>query len=98
MDEHGELVGPGDPVARTERSSRTCAWRLPFRATFADIVKFGIFVADMSILPWSARSAIVTLTVRSRGEHRGLGDALFRPGYPSKSTHSRSCGHDGRCS
>ena len=52
MDEHGELVGPGDPVAQTERVFENLRLALAAGgATFAEILKFGVFVTDMSILP-----------------------------------------------
>jgi enamine deaminase RidA (YjgF/YER057c/UK114 family) len=42
MDEQGELVGPGDPVAQTERVFENLRLALAAGgATFADIVKFG---------------------------------------------------------
>ena len=52
MDEQGELVGPGDPIAQTERVFENLRLALAAAgATFADIVKFGVFVTDMSMLP-----------------------------------------------
>ena len=83
MDEHGELVGPGDPVAQTERVFENMRLALAAAgATFADIVKFGVFVTDMSTLP-------VVREVRDRHVDRTRPPAstavqvvaLFRPGY-----------------
>ena len=46
------MVGPGDPVAQTERVFENLGLALAAAgATFADIVKFGVYVTDMSILP-----------------------------------------------
>jgi enamine deaminase RidA (YjgF/YER057c/UK114 family) len=83
MDEHGELVGPGDPVAQTERVFENLGLALAAAgATFADIVKFGVFVTDISILP-------VVREIRDRHIDRAQPPAstavqiaaLFRPGY-----------------
>ena len=83
MDEHGELVGPGDPVAQTERVFENLRLALSAGgATFADIVKFGVFVTDMSILP-------VVREIRDRHIDPAQPPAstavqvaaLFRPGY-----------------
>ena len=83
MDEHGELVGPGDPVAQTERVFENLRLALAAAgATFADIVKFGVFVTDMSFLP-------VVREIRDRHVDPAQPPAstavevaaLFRPGY-----------------
>ena len=83
MDEHGELVGSGDPVAQTERVLENLRLALAAAgATFVDIVKFGVFVTDMSILP-------VVREIRDRHVDRAQPPAstavqvaaLFRPGY-----------------
>ena len=83
MDEHGELVGPGDPVAQTERVFENLGLALAAAgATFADIIKFGVFVTDMSILP-------VVREIRDRHVDRARPPAstavqvaaLFRPGF-----------------
>jgi enamine deaminase RidA (YjgF/YER057c/UK114 family) len=91
MDEHGELVGTGDPVAQTERVFENLRLALAAAgATFADIVKFGVFVTDMSILPWSARSAIVTLIVPGRRRvPRSRWSPCSVPVTSSRSTRSR---------
>jgi enamine deaminase RidA (YjgF/YER057c/UK114 family) len=83
MDEQGELVGEGDPAAQVERVFENLGRALAAAgATFVDVVKFGIFVTDISILP-------VIREVRDR--HVDTGNppastavqvgALFRPGY-----------------
>jgi enamine deaminase RidA (YjgF/YER057c/UK114 family) len=67
MDENGELAGGSDPKAQAERVFENL--RLVLEATgasFTGVVKLGIFVTDISILPDSARSGIGTLTRRSR--------------------------------
>ena len=83
MDEHGELVGPDDPVAQTERVFENLRLALAAAgATFADIVKFGVYVTDMSYLP-------VVREIRDRQVDRAAPPAstaiqvgaLFRPGY-----------------
>ena len=83
MDEHGELVGPDDPVAQTERVFENLRLALAAAgATFADIVKFGVYVTDMSFLP-------VVREIRDRYVDRAHPPAstavqvaaLFRPGY-----------------
>ena len=82
-DEHGELVGPGDPGAQTERVFENLRLaRAAANATFADIVKFGVYVTDMSILP-------VVREIRDRHVDPAQPPAstavqvaaLFRPGY-----------------
>jgi enamine deaminase RidA (YjgF/YER057c/UK114 family) len=83
MDEHGELVGPGDPVAQTERVFENLRLALDVAgASFADIIKFGVYVTDISILP-------VVREIRDRHVDRARPPAstavqvaaLFRPGY-----------------
>ncbi len=83
MDEHGELVGPGDPVAQTERVFENLRLALDVAgASFADIIKFGVYVTDISILP-------VVREIRDRHIDRARPPAstavqvaaLFRPGY-----------------
>lgn len=83
MDEHGELVGPDDPVAQTERVFENLGLALAAAgATFEDIIKFGVFVTDMSILP-------VVREIRDRHVDRAQPPAstavqvaaLFRPGF-----------------
>jgi enamine deaminase RidA (YjgF/YER057c/UK114 family) len=83
MDEHGELVGPDDPVAQAERVFENLRIALAAAgASFADIIKFGVFVTDMSFLP-------VVREIRDRHVDRSQPPAstavqvaaLFRPGY-----------------
>lgn len=83
MDERGELVGEGDPWVQTERVFENLRLALAAAgATFAEVIKFGIFTTDISILP-------VVRVVRDR--HVDIDNppastafqvgALFRPGY-----------------
>ena len=83
MDEHGELVGEADPAAQTERVFENLRLALAAAgASFADIVKFGVYVTDMSILP-------VVREIRDRHVDPAQPPAstavqvaaLFRPGY-----------------
>jgi enamine deaminase RidA (YjgF/YER057c/UK114 family) len=83
MDADGRLVGPGDPGAQAERAFENIGRALAAAgATFADVVKFSIFVTDISILP-------VIRHVRDRHidtEHPPASTAvqvgaLFQPGY-----------------
>lgn len=83
MDDHGELVGPDDPLAQTERVFENLRLALAAAgATFADIIKFGVYVTDMSILP-------TVREIRDRHVDRAQPPAstavqvgaLFRPGY-----------------
>jgi enamine deaminase RidA (YjgF/YER057c/UK114 family) len=83
MDENGELVGPGDPQAQAERVFANLAMALEAAgATFSDVIKFGVFVTDIAILP-------VVREVRNRyldtaGPPASTAvqvSALFRPGY-----------------
>jgi enamine deaminase RidA (YjgF/YER057c/UK114 family) len=83
MDEAGELVGEGDPRAQTERVFENLGHALAAAgATFADVIKLGVFVTDIGILP-------VIREIRDR--HVDTANppvstavqvgALFRPGY-----------------
>jgi enamine deaminase RidA (YjgF/YER057c/UK114 family) len=82
MDENGELVGAGDPRAQAEQVFANLERVLAAAgATFADVIRFGVFVTDIGILP-------VVREVRDR--HVGANPpastavqvgALFQPGY-----------------
>lgn len=83
MDEHGSLVGPADPVAQVERVFENLQSALAVAgATFADVVKFGIFVTDISILPIirEVRDRHVD-TAQPPASTAVQVAALFRPGY-----------------
>jgi enamine deaminase RidA (YjgF/YER057c/UK114 family) len=83
MDEHGELVGEGDAAAQAERVFENLRLALDAAgATFADVVMFGIFVTDISILPAirEVRDRYVDLD-RPPASTAVQVAALFRPGY-----------------
>ncbi len=83
MDEHGELVGAGDPAAQAERVYQNLHLALAaVGATFADVIKLGAFVTDITILPVlrEARDRYVDIgnpPASTAVEVR----ALFQPGY-----------------
>jgi enamine deaminase RidA (YjgF/YER057c/UK114 family) len=62
QDEHGELVGPGDPDAQARQvfeNLRRCLKAVG--ADFADVVKLGFLVVDFACLPalGAARDAVI---------------------------------------
>ena len=83
MDEHGELVGPGDPVAQAERAFDNLRLALATAgATFADVVRFGVFVTGIGFLPAvrEVRDRHVD-TERPPASTAVEVGSLFRPGY-----------------
>jgi enamine deaminase RidA (YjgF/YER057c/UK114 family) len=83
MDEHGDLVGEGDPEAQAEQVFANLGRALTAAgATFADVIKFGVFVTDISILPTvrEVRDRFVD-TDRPPASTAVQVAALFRPGY-----------------
>jgi enamine deaminase RidA (YjgF/YER057c/UK114 family) len=83
MNASGELVGPDDPSAQAEQAFENLGRALAAAgATFTDVVKFSIFVTDISILP-----AIRTVRDRFIDTERPPAStavqvgALFQPGY-----------------
>src|SRR5438093_11703721 len=83
MDARGELVGVDDPRAQAERVFENLRSALAAAgATFADVIKFGVFTTDISILP-------VVREIRDRHIDTDLPPAstavqvaaLFQPGY-----------------
>jgi enamine deaminase RidA (YjgF/YER057c/UK114 family) len=83
MDEHGELVGEGDAAVQAERVFENLRLALDAAgATFADVVKFGIFVTNIGILPAirEVRDRYVDLE-RPPASTAVQVAALFRPGY-----------------
>jgi enamine deaminase RidA (YjgF/YER057c/UK114 family) len=83
MDEHGELVGEGDPRAQPEQVFENLGRALTVAgATFADVIKFSVFVTDISILPTvrEVRDGFVD-TNRPPASTAVQVAALFRPGY-----------------
>jgi enamine deaminase RidA (YjgF/YER057c/UK114 family) len=83
MDERGELIGEGDPKAQAERVFENLRLALAAAgATFADVVKFGVFTTDISILPVvrEVRDRFVDTDNPPASTAVQVG-ALFRPGY-----------------
>jgi enamine deaminase RidA (YjgF/YER057c/UK114 family) len=83
QDEHGDLVGPGDPDAQARQvfeNLRRCLAEAG--AGFGDVVKLGIFVLDIAYLPAvrAARDAVVD-TTRPPASTAVQVAALFAPGY-----------------
>jgi enamine deaminase RidA (YjgF/YER057c/UK114 family) len=83
MDANGDLVGRDDPPAQIEQVFRNLGLALAAAgATYDDVVKFSIFVTDISLLP-----AIRTVRDRFIDTERPPAStavqvaALFRPGY-----------------
>jgi enamine deaminase RidA (YjgF/YER057c/UK114 family) len=83
MDDRGELVGADDPRAQAERVFENLRLALAAAgATFADVIKFGVFTTDISILPMvrETRDRYVD-TDRPPASTAVQVAALFRPGY-----------------
>jgi enamine deaminase RidA (YjgF/YER057c/UK114 family) len=83
MDEAGELVGPGDPMAQAERVFENLRVVLEAAgASFTDVIKFGVYVTDISILPAvrEVRDRHVD-TARPPASTAIQVGALFQPGY-----------------
>lgn len=83
MDENGELVGQDDPQAQAERVFANLALALAAAgATFGDVIKLGVFVTDMAILPVvrEVRNRYVD-TAQPPASTAVQVSALFRPGY-----------------
>lgn len=83
QDEHGELVGPGDPAAQARQvfeNLRRCLAQ--GGAGFNDVVKLSFFVLDAADLPAvrAARDAVVD-TARPPASTAVQVAALFAPGY-----------------
>jgi enamine deaminase RidA (YjgF/YER057c/UK114 family) len=83
MDEHGELVGRDDPRAQAEQAFENLRRALAAAdATFADVVKFGIFVTDIALLPVirETRDRYIDVVHPPASTAVQVG-ALFQPGY-----------------
>ena len=83
QDEHGELVGPGDPAAQARQvfeNLRRCLQEAG--ASFGDVVKLGFFVLDIAYLPAlrAARDAVID-TARPPASTAVQVAGLFAPGY-----------------
>jgi reactive intermediate/imine deaminase len=83
IDEEGELVGASDPKAQAERVFENLRLVLAAAgASFADVIKLGIFVTDIAILPVvrEVRDRYVD-TAQPPASTAVQIAALFRPGY-----------------
>lgn len=83
MDEDGELVGESDPKAQAERVFENLQRVLAAAgAAFADVIKFGVYLTDISILPVvrEVRDRYVDTAHPPASTAVQVG-ALFRPGY-----------------
>jgi enamine deaminase RidA (YjgF/YER057c/UK114 family) len=83
MDENGDLVGADDPQVQVERVFQNLGRVLEAAgATFADVIKLGVFVTDIGILPIvrEVRDRHVD-TARPPASTAIQVGALFRPGY-----------------
>jgi enamine deaminase RidA (YjgF/YER057c/UK114 family) len=81
LDEHGNLVGAGDPAAQARQVFENLARCLAAAgATFADVVKLTFLVTDVAILPAvrEARDAHID-TARPPASTAVQVAALFRP-------------------
>jgi enamine deaminase RidA (YjgF/YER057c/UK114 family) len=83
QDEHGELVGPGDPAAQARQvfeNLRRCLAEAG--ASFTDVVKLTFFVLDVADLPAvrDARDAVID-TSQPPASTAVQVAALFAPGY-----------------
>ena len=83
QDEHGELVGPGDPEAQARRVFENIGRCLAEAgASFADVVKLGFFVLDTAYLPAlrAARDAVIDTTEPPASTALQVA-GLIAPGY-----------------
>jgi enamine deaminase RidA (YjgF/YER057c/UK114 family) len=83
MNERGELVGRDDPRAQAERLFENLRRALAAAdATFAEVIKFGIFVTDIALLPMirETRDRYIDIERPPASTAVQVG-ALFHPGY-----------------
>jgi enamine deaminase RidA (YjgF/YER057c/UK114 family) len=83
QDEHGQLVGPGDPEAQARQVFQNLGRCLAEAgASFADVVKLGLFVLDIAYLPALrlARDEVID-TARPPASTAVQVAGLFAPGY-----------------
>jgi enamine deaminase RidA (YjgF/YER057c/UK114 family) len=83
QDADGRLVGPGDPEAQARQVFANLGGCLrEAGATFADVVKLGIFVRDIAYLPArrAARDEVID-TARPPASTAVQVAGLFAPGY-----------------
>ena len=83
MDENGELVGRDDPRAQAERVFENLRLALAAAgATFADVIKFGVFVTDIALLPVIRETRDRHIDVEHPPASTAVQvGALFQPGY-----------------
>jgi enamine deaminase RidA (YjgF/YER057c/UK114 family) len=80
QNEHGELVGPGDPAAQARQVFASLGRCLAAAgAGFADVVKLTFFVLDIADLR-AAREAVIDVA-RPPASTAVQVAALFAPGY-----------------
>ena len=86
LDEHGAVVGIGDPDAQARQVFENLRWCLAAAgAQFADVMKLGVYVTDMALPARAARRA-------RRGrrpppparQHGGAGRGAGAPGVPDR--------------
>ena len=83
QDEHGQLVGPGDPDAQARQVFANLGRCLAAAgASFADVVKLGFYVLDVAYLPAvrAARDEVID-TSRPPASTAVQVAALFDPRY-----------------
>ena len=83
QDEHGELVGPGDPEAQARQVFENLGRCLAEAGVgFADVVKLGFYVLDIAYLPAlrAARDAVID-TAKPPASTAVQVAGLFAPGY-----------------
>ena len=83
MDAEGNLVGAGDPSAQAEQVFENLRLALAAAgATFAHVIKFGVFVTDVDFLPAirEVRDRYID-TQRPPASTAVQVSSLFRPGF-----------------
>lgn len=83
LDEHGVVVGVGDPAAQARQVFENLRWCLAAAgADFVNVVKLGVFVTDIAYLPAvrSARDTVVD-TARPPASTAVQVAALARPEF-----------------
>jgi enamine deaminase RidA (YjgF/YER057c/UK114 family) len=83
LDEHGVVVGVGDPAAQARQVFENLRWCLATAgADFVNVVKLGVFVTDIAYLPAvrSARDTVVD-TARPPASTAVQVAALARPEF-----------------
>jgi enamine deaminase RidA (YjgF/YER057c/UK114 family) len=83
MDGHGELVGRDDPRAQAERVFENLRLALAAAgATFTDVIKLGVYVTDIAVLPVMRETRDRYIDVERPPASTAVQvGALFQPGY-----------------